>query len=96
MTADYNFTVAGLRRVLSRDLSPAAVWQVLGSDRRVIRRADPYVLVIGISDTGDYLAVLVQPAGEDDGEDLGWDVVDARPLDEQEREAFNKITGRTP
>lgn len=94
MTADYNFTVAGLRRVLSRGLSPAAVWQVLGSDRRVIRRADPYVLVIGVSDTGDHLAVLVQPVVED--EDLSWDVVDARALDEQEREAFNKITGRTP
>lgn len=94
----YNFTGAALRRILARGLSPAAVWQAVDYRPHVVKRADPYVLVLGLSETGEYLAVLVLPADEvDETQDVpGWDIVDARLMHPQEREAFDKITRRKP
>lgn len=87
---EVNFTAAGLQDVLLRGLSPAAVWQAVRAERRVIRAVGRYALVLGVADSGQRLAVLVEPA--DDG---GWDVVAARELDGPEAAAFDDVTRRT-
>ena len=88
---EVNFTVTGLHDVLSRGLSPASVWQAVRARRRVIRAAGRYTVVLGVSDAGEHLAVLVEPA-----EDGGWDVVAARRMDDAEVAAFDEVTGRAP
>lgn len=86
---EVNFTVAGLRDVLARGLSAASVWQAVQAERRVIRSAGRYSVVLGVSDSGEHLAVLVEPAA-----DGSWDVLAARRLDDAEAAVFDEVTGR--
>lgn len=92
---NYNFTLAGLRNAEQHGITPAEVWQVLQADRRVIRTfGENSRVIVGVTDVGRYIAVMVQEDPNDD-EDT-WDVVAARDLPDKDVPGYERLLRRRP
>jgi hypothetical protein len=92
---NYNFTRAGLRNAQQRGITPAGVWQVMQSDRRVVRTVgENSRVVIAATEAGRFLAVLIQEDPND--EDDTWDIVAARELPTQDVPTYDRLLRRRP
>jgi hypothetical protein len=68
------------------------VWQVLTGSRRLARAVGQSSrVVIGATERGRFLVVLVQEDPHD--EDDSWDIVAARDLPEEQVEAYRRLIG---
>ena len=97
MKGDYNFTRAGLRNAEEHGITPYEVWQMLSSDRRVFRAVegdDHSRVIIGATDAGRYIVVLVQEDPNDEPD--SWDIVAARSLPAEQAAVYERLLRRRP
>ena len=82
MEGDFSIAWEALRALRDRGVSPADVWEVLGSDRRLSRQVGAArAVVYGRAREGRWLAILVQEDSRCDG---SWVVLAARELTAEE------------
>lgn len=94
---NYNFTRAGLRNAEQHGITPKEVWEMLSSTKRLFRAVegdDHARVIIGATDAGRYIVVMVQ---EDPNDEPGsWDVVAVRELPEAQVAVYEQIRRRRP
>jgi hypothetical protein len=91
----YNFTRAGLLNADDHGITPDEVWQMLNSASRVFRSLDGddrSRVVIGVTEAGRYIVVLVREDLDDDLE--SWDIVAARDLPEGQVPRYEELLRR--
>ena len=94
MQGSFNFTTIGILNARRNGIEPGEVWDLLGSDNRVIISVgDTSRLYLGTTGQGRNLAVLV---AEDPDEDDVWDVVAARDTTATEDAAMDRLRRRFP
>jgi uncharacterized DUF497 family protein len=88
---EYNLTTAGLRNAAQHGISAAEIFEVIDSRARLFSRAgDQSMLILGATDTGKHIVILVTEA---DLEPDVWDVVATREMRESEITAYRKVQG---
>jgi len=93
----YNFTTAGLRNAEQHGITVNEVWQMLGSTQRLFRVVegdDHSRVIIGVTNAGRYLVVMVREDRDDEPD--SWDIVAARELPEAQVAAYEQVLRRQP
>jgi hypothetical protein len=88
---EYNITRAGLRNAAQYGITPVELFEVIDSSTRLFSRAgDRSMLVLGVTQAGRHLVILVTEASL---EPDVWDIVAAREMAGQEIASYRKVQG---
>lgn len=86
----YRLSLQGSDNALKNGVTPREIWQVLEGDRRLfVPVGERSRFVAGQTSSGRWIGFLAQEADTDDV----WDIVAARPLDEQEIKQARQARG---